>query len=84
MYERASTWVKRRASAAEVAAARLLSLTMCSKATPGTDAPGPELQKGTPTADRPFTGTKMNNLRTMWALIGTCHINESCAVVRSA
>ena len=42
MYERASTWVKRRASAAEVAAARLLSLTMRSKATPGTDAP--ELQ----------------------------------------
>jgi len=31
MYERASTWVKRRASAAEVAAARLLSLTMRSK-----------------------------------------------------
>ena len=52
MYERASTWVKRRASAAEVAAARLLSLTMRSKATPGTDAPGPELQKGTLTAER--------------------------------
>lgn len=31
MYERASTWAKRRASAAEVAAARLLSLTMRSK-----------------------------------------------------
>ena len=44
MYERASTWVKRRASTAEVAAARLLSLTMPLHAWKQTR---PELQ-GTP------------------------------------
>ena len=66
MYERASTWVKRRASAAEVAAARLLSLTMRSKATPGNRR---ALNfRGRQTADRePLTSKYVSKLTTYYS-----------------